>query len=185
MLQMKKHFQYIFGITKILAWQYIKTLQLFPGDSVDLLVEKIKSLLRIITEESPNEHLVAVFLLDSLPEQVSEIVKTQHGSDMNLTRIVLAAKNLLSTVNDCQRGEFCHTSIREKNYTSSRQKLSAKSSRCYCCNQLGHTRNDCHVKCFNCGKRGHLKSDCYSKLFPGNEVAGVERSEATTSARKQ
>ena len=66
----RREFQRVFGTTKLTAWQELKASRIFPGESVDITVEKMKSLLRTITGEKTNKHLVALFLLGVLPEKL-------------------------------------------------------------------------------------------------------------------
>ena len=142
--QVRKEFQRVFGITKITAWKEVKTLRYFPGESLDTVVEKIKSLLQTVEEEKPNDHLVAVFLLDALPEKVSNWVKIQFRSEMNLSSIVSASKNLLSAAaatDDRLESEFCHLNVRERQITSTaRKSVKEDDIRCFCCKQFGHLR---------------------------------------------
>ena len=162
-------------------------LKYFTGKSLDVLVERIKSLLRTVMEEKPNNHLVAVFLLDSLPENISELVRIQFGSQMNLSSILSASKNLLSSavVNDHLASEFCHANVREKSERSGeRKQIKEDDVKCFCCNQYGHIRRECHIICFKCGNRGHFQRDCFKQTASGNEVAGVEKSDPTASARR-
>lgn len=189
--QIRKEFQRVFGLTKLHAWQNVKELKFFPGESIDVLVEEIKSSLRVLTEDKPNDHLVAAFLLDSLPQKVSELVKIQHGSEMNLYSVVVSAKNLMSSTNDHYRmNEYCNASFRGTKDQSAKKGFNKVDNRirCFCCKQLGHTRKDCHVTCFNCGRAGHFQRDCFmdsSRTVSGNESAEVAKPDPVTSAKRQ
>ena len=54
----------------------------------------------VIGGEVPPNALVAVTVLDALPESVADQVQMQHGEDLNLAQVVSCAKGLLALLAD-------------------------------------------------------------------------------------
>ena len=158
----------VYGKTKVSAWQEMKLLRFLPGDSVDVLADQINRLLTVVVgSQAFPEQLAAAFLLDALPLKVAEQVRMQHGEKMVLSEIVSCAKALTSSTtlsSDCAAGA---THIKPK---LREDRNVPKELRCYCCNQSGHVRKNCHIVCFRCQARGHFQRNCPAS-FSGNERA--------------
>lgn len=72
--KIKAALQRVFGLRKATAWQRLKALHLFPGESVDVLVNEAKTLLRTITGDDPPGEIVPLAILDAVPVEIREKV---------------------------------------------------------------------------------------------------------------
>ena len=161
----KSQLRRVYGKTKWEAWTELKAIKFLPGEPVDVLVDKIKRLLGIMTggKDIPSE-LVALTLLDILPDEIQKQVRLRHGEDMKLDEVTSSAKAMLTQHSNLLRASAGSTGG-PRNPTTSR--------RCYGCGRTGHLRHECRITCFNCGQKGHFKRDCQA-LQQGNGYAGVE-----------
>ena len=66
---------------------------------MDVLADEVGMLLGIVTggKELPSQ-MGAVFVLDALPARVPEQVRLQHGEEMELSKVVSAAKAILAVL---------------------------------------------------------------------------------------
>ena len=86
-----------FGMTKLQAWQSLKTLSLEPMSSVDAYAVKIERLYNTVSggEKVPDSIITATFL-DGLPEKVRDQLILVHGQKLNKKEVLSAAKSILS-----------------------------------------------------------------------------------------
>jgi hypothetical protein len=140
----------VFGMGKVAAWQRLKSLRLFPGESVDVLVTEVKTLLRTITTDDAPEELVSLFLLDALPQNIAEQARLHFGEQLVLKDVLSCAKALLATSSD----QLAALGSRGRAPTSR-----GDSTKCYRCGRSGHVARNCY-KCYRCGQAGHLQRNC-------------------------
>jgi hypothetical protein len=169
----------VFGRSKATAWHALKTLQLVHGDSVDVAVEEVKSLLRTISGDDPPGELVSMFILDALPGTIADQVRLTCGEHMRLTEVSSAAKSLLTVVPGMSQASAAARRPLDSVRNEDRQ------LRCFGCRRLGHRRKDCNTVCFRCGKTGHLRRFCEDAATgTGNERAGAAFSDREASAEQ-
>ena len=81
--QIKKNFKRVFGTSRPMAWSQLKELHLLPGESVDVLVDKIEEKLRVISgDKEVPEEIVTFFLSEALPVDMRKEIMVQHGEEM-------------------------------------------------------------------------------------------------------
>lgn len=133
----------VFGLSKLAAWQKIKTLRLLPGDSVDLLANEINALLRAaIGVSAPPDELVAHYVLDALPTALAEPVTMLHGEEMNLTAIISCVKSLTS--GRSRVNEMGAAGKLRQRWPPERHVGEARfNGQCWACQKWGHTRRNC------------------------------------------
>ena len=158
----------VFGKSKASAWQELKSIQLFPGESVDVLADQIKTLLTIVEGGTPRGPLTAAFLLDALPSRIGEQVRMQHGDDMELDKVVACAKSLLTSTDAVSSSAAAGGLHRKQRPISSQLPM-----RCFGCGEPGHFQRNCPKEktCFRCQKKGHLQKFCPEARRPGNDRA--------------
>ena len=182
----KSALRQVFGKSKLVAWQELKNLKLLPGDSLDVLLGTIKGLFKIISgkQETPEE-VVGMHFLDALPNSISAHLRVLHGEKMELKEILISAKSLWATNSEQVNNSFAFVGSRFNTPKRNVNNVSQSKIRCFCCNRIGHTRENCYVSCFLCGERGHYKKDCKTQIS-GNGSAGVKNEgDVFTSAKKQ
>jgi hypothetical protein len=158
-----------FGKSKASAWQELKALRFFPGDSVDVMADQVKTLLRIVAGGSdPQEQLTAAFLLDTLPPRVAEQVRLQHGDEMELEKVMSCAKSLLISSNNAVSSAAAGGFRRNQQEYPSQLPL-----RCFGCGESGHLLRNCPKErsCYRCRRKGHLQRYCPEARQAGNEQA--------------
>ena len=165
----------VFGKSKMQAWTELKKMKLIPGDSVDVVTEEIKSLLKCATDQSViPETLVALQLIDALPSAVAEKVTLQYGEELQLEKIVSASKSLMAAMDSA----VCAAAAQEDRRRGPSTATGRSSQiRCYGCQRFGHEKKDCRVVCYRCRARGHVQRLCPS----GNGSEGVESAGSSTS----
>lgn len=181
MKAVKRALRRVYGISKAMAWQKIKTLRLFPGDSVDVIADEARTLFTIISETIPPDQLVSLAVIDSLPPEIAEQVRMQHGESMDLAKVVSCAKALLVS-----KDLAISAATTRQNWTrrqprtlepsaneSSRRPGTATTVRCVGCQRVGHVQQFCYVICYRCGGRGHVQRNCTVTPIPGNGRAGM------------
>lgn len=169
--EIKQEFRRVYGRTKTQAWNEIKHLRYMPGDSIDVLAEKIETLMTtVVSGKTPHREMIAVLLLDKLPGNLAEQIRLHHGETLDLEKVCSCAKSLVSSTSqslsfDAAAGFMAPNEGPRVNDLHSKEKV--PGLRCFCCRQIGHLRRDCPVRCKICNKRGHHESQCYSQQ--GNE----------------
>lgn len=150
----------VFGKSKMVAWTELKSLKVLPGESIDVITEQIKALLKCVTSGSTvDESLVALHLLDALPETVAEKIAMQHGEDLKLKEVISAAKALRSS----ESSTYVAAAQAERN--RGRRGAGGRppnNDRCSGCQRSGHETKDCRVLCYRCRTRGHIQRFCPS-----------------------
>jgi len=147
----------VFGKSITSAWQELKTVRLFPGEPVDVLITRIQRLLRIVCGGTqPPEQLSSAFLVDALPLRVAEQVRLQHGEEMLLKNVLSCAKALLSS-GDAAAIEIAAGAARTNPTMSPVKKEQPK---CYGCGRTGHLKRNCRILCYGCQERGHIQRNC-------------------------
>lgn len=168
----------VYGLSKISAWNKIKNKRIYPGEAVDVVADELRDLLRIVIEDEPPDRLVAVTLIDTLPQRIAEQVTLLYGEKMELRDVLSCAKSLqVSAQGHDSMTTAAAGTLPGQPSIESRGPL-PQSPRCLCCRRLGHQRNECHIICFRCGQRGHFQRTCKSKKEhqyqpQGNEQAGA------------
>lgn len=147
----------VFGLGKAAAWHKLKSLRLFPGESIDVLTEEAKALFRTITGTDPSEELVSLVILDALSPEIKDKVYMLHGEKMKLADVVSSVKALLATEDVRTTSGMAMTARPE---TRVGRRDSQWSPRCQGCQRRGHSQANCTVVCFSCGSRGHLRRSC-------------------------
>ena len=177
----------VFGMTKSCAWKELKGLSWVQGDSVDVLCERIETLLKVVTDgKAVADELISSFFLDSLPIRIREHIHLLHGEKLVKNDVVSAAKSMLSQTQvnfhnvyvgfgdiSCGKNEgniinkrITNDSSNITNSNNENNKINFDSVnkkpnvRCFCCKKIGHTRSNCHIRCFSCGRNGHFSSTC-------------------------
>ena len=161
-----------FGKTKVAAWEELKTLRYFPGESVDMLVDDAKSLLEVIVGGSPPEELVSLFVLDAMPREISDQVRLHHGEQLNLEKVSSCAKSLTVVP-----GKGIVAGVNSSRTGGSQSPMRQRTIRCYKCGLLGHVARNCQTVCPQCGQHGHVRRDCervkpISSEYPGRKASG-------------
>ena len=157
----KSDLRRVFGKSKMSAWTELKSIKVLPGESVDVVAEQIKGLLQCATAETKvAESLVALHLMDALPEQVAEKVAMQHGEELKLTKVINATKALVSSRDSATCAAAYAERRRGRGVAGGRPP--AESSRCSGCRRSGHEAKDCRVICYRCRARGHIQRFCPS-----------------------
>jgi len=164
----------VFGRTKLSAWQELKSLRYHPGDSIDVMVQQMRSLLTTITGVDPAGEIVSLFVIDALPANIADQVRLNHGETLTLTSVTSCIKGLTSTSTDSvvavgARGRSENTS---------------ETIHCFRCGRRGHIARDCHTDCFRCGQRGHIQRNCNSSSVrrrpPASAIQGNEWARAAS-----
>ena len=134
----------VFGLSKLAAWQKLKTLRFLPGDSIDLLANEINDLLRAaIGIDEPPDELVAHHVVDALPVRLAEPVTMLHGEDMNLTAIISSVKSLTSGRPHVEELGAA-AKLRPQRIPPNRRVGEARfNGQCWACQRWGHTRRNC------------------------------------------
>lgn len=181
--EVRKALRRVYGISKAMAWQKLKTLHLFPGESVDVIADEARTLLTVITETTPSDQLVSLTVIDALPLDVAEQVRMQHGESMNSEKVISCAKALLVskdmqslTAATAQQNWTQRQSPPEPIHRTSRESRGPGPSskvRCFGCQRAGHLQQSCSVICYRCGARGHIQRNCKIAVVPGNGRAGM------------
>lgn len=129
--------------------------KVLPGDSIDVVAEQIKSLLRCATADLfVSDALVAVLLVDALPKMVAEKVTMRHGEVMQLKKIVNAAKAQMVSMESAT----CAAAAGHCDWKRGQNAATGRSSqniRCHGGQRLGHEK-ECLVICCRCWMRGHV-----------------------------
>jgi len=172
--EVKNALRRVYGTTKISAWSELKKMRLQPGEAVDVIADRILSLLKVISGEKPvPEEIISFFLADALPEKVRDRVLLNEGEEMKKSKVISLSKSMLS----CEKEEV---SVNSFNYLMNSTKSSLIQNNekqiasntpsedifCSLCKRKGHIKKNCRVKCFSCGQNGHYKNQC-----SGNERA--------------
>jgi len=199
--KISKSLKKVYVKSKTAAWEELKNLKLIPGEPVDVLGDKINTLLRIVSDdcEIPSQ-IAAMFVVDALPCRIAEQIRILHGEKMDLKGVVNAAKTMMA---EAQRSDgvygaagftkgFRGDSRRQATYAGSggstrqvddrrsfeertRESPDRKSIiKCYCCGRVGHMRQDCRVRCYSCGKCGHKRDECERKTTPAVHLNAEE-----------
>ena len=160
----------------------LRSIQLGPDEQIDVLTEKIKTLLNIASGgKSVPEELVAMTVLNAVPTEVSRQVRLQHGEQMILSDVISSTKALLVDRNEYIQGFGAAAQLpikRQKNIT--RTKVT-----CFSCGLLGHIQKNCAIVCYRCGGKGYTQRTCRSTLFPGNEQAGLASLDLAAPAKEE
>ena len=155
----------VFGKSKIAAWKELKQLKYFNGDSVDVLADQCERLLQIVSgEEKVPESLVCACLLDSLPPQVADSVRLQHGEKMERSGVVSAAKSLLISSDNDYGAVLVN---RSQQFNTDKRYFSGS---CFGCGNKGHRKGDCRSVCTNFSSRGHSVEFCRTKKSENCQV---------------
>ena len=182
--EIKSALRRVFGLGKAAAWQRLKSLHLFPGESVDVMVNEAKTLLRTITNNDPSGELVSLTILDAVPAEIREKVYMQHGEDMKLPNVISSIKALLAT--EDVRATVAASAHQPSSQGS--QRSFNWSSRCQGCLRQGHRRSNCLTICYRCGDKGHLLRNCPLRLeystASGNDQAGAAAADSATPASR-
>ena len=161
----------------------IKKFTIFPGESIDILVDRTKTLLRIIAGKEPPMEIVSLFILDALPRHVAEQVRLHHGEKLDLESVISCVKSLLASATG--REAFVPTVTptnfgRRESYRTIRY---PSNLRCFTCNERGHIQRNCPTLRDASYKRPSSEND-NTKNHPGNGSAGVA-SQAFVAPEKQ
>lgn len=145
----------VFGKSRWKAWSDCRNIKWAPGDSVDVLAERISTDLRILCGVEPPGELVSALLLEALPVNIADHVRMQYGEDMALTSVVSGAKGLISGLRDNVGGAA--RAIDRNGTAPTRAPV-----RCFGCQELGHIRRNCPLEktCFSCRRKGHFQREC-------------------------
>lgn len=144
-----------FGKTKVVAWEELKALRYFPGESIDVLVDDAESLLQIIVGGPPPGELVSLFVLDALPREIADQVRLHHGKDLTLADVASCAKSLTAVP---ARGVVA--AVNTPNISGDQLSSKQRTVRCFKCGLLGHVARNCRTVCHGCGQHGHIQRDC-------------------------
>lgn len=153
----------VYGKSISTAWQELKSLRLFPGEPIDVLVTRIQRLLRVASnDKAVSDSMVSLFLLDAIPSRIADNVRMQHGEKMDLTAVTSCVKALLSSSepsNDFAAGYSQAHNLRGEDPDLGGSPVRS-TQRCFGCGRVGHTKNTCRVKCYRCREVGHIQRHC-------------------------
>lgn len=160
----------VYGVSKISAWKRIKEKRLYPGELIDVVVDELRGLLKIVIGANPPDELLSLMLVDTLPKEMAAQVILIHGEKMDLSSVMSCAKSLQISQQGAEA--FAAVSISASKFPDKSTDLVAEApaQRCHCCKRIGHLRRDCPVTCYRCGQKGHYRRDC--RLTSGNGQAG-------------
>ena len=163
----------VFGRTKLSAWQELKALRYRPGDSIDVLVQQMRSLLTTITGDEPAGEIVSLFVIDALPAHIADQVRLHHGETLTLASVTNCVKGLASTSTDSVIAVGAR----------GRSENSSATMHCFRCGRRGHIARDCQTDCFRCGQRGHIQRNCNSSSVGRRQPAGsIQGNESARAA---
>lgn len=140
----------VFGRTRISAWQELKSMRYNTGDAIDVVADRIQSLLKTIAGVEPAEEIVSLFVIDALPSHIADQVRLHHGEKLPLGPILSCIKGLVSATTDSVVAVGAQ----------GRKENSSATVRCFRCGRRGHVASNCQTECFRCGQRGHIQRNC-------------------------
>lgn len=179
----------VFGKSLTTAWRELKALRLLPGDSIDVLASEAKTLLRIISKgkDVPDE-IIALTIVDALPQRIADEVRMRHGENMELSPVIQSAKSLWANYSEgphnrptetalAAPGKFIDSTRRNRGGEKNGElnTVSRRASRCQGCHRIGHVRSECQTRCYKCQELGHIQSECpqQQQHSSGNDNARV------------
>ena len=167
-----------FGKSKVAAWEELKTLRYFRGESIDVLVDDAESLLQIIVGGPPPGELVSLFVLDALPREIADQVRLHHGKHLTLADMDSCAKSLIAVhEKGIVAGANASSSINGDQLSTRRRTI-----RCFKCDLLGHVARNCRTVCLGCGQHGHIQRNCDRVKPNSSDLEPTRRKESGNAA---